>query len=271
MGTSVEPSHVRRLVGGLIRIHRTRAGLTQKDAAERLLVSESLLGAYERAERIPTLDFLRDADQVFDAGGALTACIELMEEEKYPPKFLDWVRLERLARVISAYEALLIPGLLQTEAYARALYGVRVPAYTEQEIEQHVQARLERQAVLTRNPPPRIGFVVEESALERPIGGAEVLKEQLWHLLDCMRTMSHLTLQVMPMRRHTHAGLRGAMQLMGTAEGRNLVYTEGHAGGTLISKPERVNELMDLFGILRAQALTPWESAELIEKKAGQL
>ncbi|MBT2488242.1 helix-turn-helix transcriptional regulator [Streptomyces sp. ISL-96] len=258
-------------MGGLIRIHRTRAGLTQKDAAEKLLVSESLMGAYERAERIPALDFLRDADQVFDAGGALTACIELMEEEKYPPKFLDWVRLERLARVISAYEALLIPGLLQTEAYVRALYEARVPAYTEEEIERHVQGRLERQAVLTRNPPPRIGFVVEESVLERTLGGPEVLKEQLWHVLDCMRTMNHLTFQVMPTRRHTHAGLMGPMQLMATQEGRTLLYVEAQGGGKLIHKPEQASDLFDLFGILRAQALTPWESAELIERKAGQL
>jgi hypothetical protein len=229
------------------------------------------MGAYERAERIPTMDFLRDADQAFDARGALKACVELMDEEKYPPKYVDWVRLQRLARVISAYETMLIPGLLQTKAYAHALYVSRVPAYTEEEIARHVEARLERQAVLTRTPPPRVGFVVEESVLERTTGGAEVLKGQLRHLLECMRTMNHLTLQVMPTRRHTHAGLMGPMQLMGTAEGRNLVYEEGQGGDRLISKPEQATDLFDLFGTLRAQALTPWESAELIERKAAQL
>ncbi|MFE7328288.1 Scr1 family TA system antitoxin-like transcriptional regulator [Streptomyces sp. NPDC057565] len=258
-------------MGDLIRIHRVRAGLTQRDASEKLLVSESLMGAYERAERIPSLDFLGAADQVFEACGALKACVELMDEEKYPPKYVDWVRLQRLARVISAYEMMVIPGLLQTEAYARALYASRVPAYTEEEVARHVAARLERQAVLTRTPPPRIGFVMEESALERILGGPEVLKDQLQHLLECMRTMSHLTFQVMPTRRHMHAGLHGPMQLMSTEKGRNLIFEEGHGGGTLISKPDRVNDLFDLFGILRAQALTPWESAELIEEKAAQL
>ncbi|MBT2525325.1 helix-turn-helix transcriptional regulator [Streptomyces sp. ISL-99] len=258
-------------MGDLIRIHRVRAGLTQKDSAEKLLISESLMGAIERAERIPALDLLRDADQVFGAGGALKACMELVEEEKYPPKFLDWVRLERQARVISAYETMLIPGLLQTEGYARSLYEARVPAYTEEEILRHVEARLERQAVLTRTPPPRVGFVIEESVLERSLGGAEVLKEQLWHLLDCMRTMNHLTMQVMPTRQHTHAGLMGPMQLMCTEEGRSLVYVEAQGGGRLFSKPEQVGDLFDLFGILRAQALNPWKSAELIETKAGQL
>ncbi|MFH8472784.1 Scr1 family TA system antitoxin-like transcriptional regulator [Streptomyces sp. NPDC018000] len=271
VGNSGEPSRVRRLVGDLIRIHRVRAGLTQKDAADKLLISESLMGAVERAERIPTLELLADADGVFVAGGALKACIELIDEEKYPAKFLDWARLERQARVISAYETMLIPGLLQTEAYAYALYRSRKPAYTEDEIVRHVEARLERQAVLLRTPPPYVGFVIEESILDRTLGGAEVLKEQLLHLLECMGRMNHLTVQVMPSDQHTHAGLMGPMQLMCTAEGRNLVYVEAQGGDRLISRPEQVGDMFDLFGILRAQALNPWKSAEIIETKARQL
>ncbi|MEU8698650.1 helix-turn-helix transcriptional regulator [Streptomyces sp. NPDC048680] len=258
-------------MGDLIRIHRVRAGLTQKDASEKLLVSESLLGAYERAERIPSLEFLRDADKVCDAGGALKACAELMDGEKYPPKFLAWAKLERTARVISAYETMLIPGLLQTEEYAYALHRSRVPAYSEAEIIRHVEARLERQAVLSRTSPPRIGYVIEESVLDRTLGGPEVLKGQLRHVLDCIERFDHLTVQVMPSAQHTHAGLTGPMQLMSTAEGRTRVYVEAHGDDTLISKPDRVSDQFDLFGILRAQALNPWMSAEIIEKKVGQL
>ncbi|MFE2978006.1 Scr1 family TA system antitoxin-like transcriptional regulator [Streptomyces sp. NPDC059258] len=81
-------------------------------------------------------------------------------------------------------------------------------AYTEQEIVRHVEARMERSAVLTRKTPARVGYVIEEAILERPLGSETVLKEQLLHLLECMRTMNHLTLQVMPARRHTHAGHR---------------------------------------------------------------
>ncbi|MET7645960.1 helix-turn-helix transcriptional regulator [Streptomyces sp. NPDC005426] len=191
MGTSGETTRGRRLVGELIRIHRVRAGLTQKEAAEQLLISESLTGAVERAERIPSRDLLIDADRVFGAGGALKACCELVDEEKYPPKFLDWAKLERNARVISAYETMLVPGLLQTEAYVHALYRSRVPAYTEDEIARHVGARLERQTVLSRTPPPRIGYVIEESVLDRTLGGPEVLKEQLRHVLDCVERFNH--------------------------------------------------------------------------------
>ncbi|WP_266433560.1 helix-turn-helix transcriptional regulator [Streptomyces sp. NBC_01764] len=262
----------RRLVGELLRIQRGRMGLTQKEAGELLLVSESIFGAYERAERIPPIEFLKDADKGLDAKGALLACIEIIEREKYPPTFLDWVRLERQARVISAYETMLIPGLLQTPAYARALYEARRPAYTEEEIERHVTARLERQSVFRRNPPPYVGYVIEESVLERDLGSEEVLREQLQHILQCsLRMKHHLTVQVMPTKRYTHAGLMGPLKLMSTGEGRNLVYEEARGGDRLIHKPEQVSDLFDLFGILRAEALDPWESAKLIKQKAGEL
>ncbi|MHB9860953.1 helix-turn-helix domain-containing protein [Streptomyces sp. YIM S03343] len=265
------PSVGRRLVGELLRVHRTRLGLTQKEAAELLHVSESCFGAYERAERIPTTEFLKHGDKGLDARGALCACVEMMDVERYPPRIVDWVRAERLAHVIRNYETMLVPGLLQTEGYAHALYGARVPAFTSDEIQQHVEARLERQSVLTRQPPPLLGFVIEESVLERPIGGPDVLRQQLHHLLHCMKELNHLTLQVMPTGRHVHAGLRGPLQLMSTAEGQNLAYTEGHGGSTVVSKAEQVNRLSHLFGVLQAQALTPWESAELIERKAEAL
>jgi transcriptional regulator with XRE-family HTH domain len=271
VGTGKEPSAARKLVGELLKIHRKRAGMTQKDLAEQALVSESLEGAFERAERIPGREFLILADKVLDAGGALKACIEAMEEEKYPPNYLDWVKLEATAVVINAFESMLVPGLLQVPTYMRALFRMRVPAFDEDEIDRRADARLERQAVLIRKPRPVVGYVVEQSALERPIGGDEVRKEQLLHLLEIRRTLPDVTLQVMPTRRHEHAGLMGSMQLVSAAEGRNFVYADKQGGGTLISKPEEVNLLMQQYGILRAQALTPWESTELIEGMASEL
>ncbi|MET8246134.1 helix-turn-helix transcriptional regulator [Streptomyces sp. NPDC005202] len=271
MGAKAEISVGRRVVGDLLRIHRVRLDLTQKEAGDRLHVSESCFGSYERGERIPPMEFLRDADEALDGRGAFLACIEMMEEEKYPPSFLSWVRMERNALVINAYETMLVPGLLQTEAYARALYEARRPAFTEEEVERHVQARLERQSVLRRNSPPYAGYVIEESVLARALGSLGVLKEQLQHLLESIRRMKHLTVQVMPTVRHTHAGLNGPMQLMSTEEGRNLVFVEAQGGSKLIHKPEQVSGLFDLFGMLRAQALTPEESAALIERKVEQL
>ncbi|MET9802622.1 helix-turn-helix transcriptional regulator [Streptomyces sp. NPDC006368] len=271
MGSNGEPSPARRHVGELVKKFRSMADLTQKDLAERLLMSESLVGAYERAERIPTTAFLVDADAALCAQGVLRSCVEMMEEEKYSPKFLNWKRTEADAASISAYECMVVPGLLQTPAYVRALYETRVPVYEPDEIDRHVQARLERQGVLDRRPKAIVSYVVEESVLQRPIGGEAVLKEQLLHVLESVRTRNHLTVQVMPTQRSVHAGLHGPLKLLCTREGRNLGYTEGHGVDTLISKPDEVNRLNDLFGALRAQALTPWESVELIERIAAKL
>ncbi|THA29273.1 XRE family transcriptional regulator [Streptomyces sp. A1277] len=258
-------------MGELIRVHRVAAGYTQKSAAAKLRISESLMGAVERAERIPSTELMVEADELFGANGALKECCDMLDEEKYPPKFLGWAKYQRTARIINGYETMVIPGLLQTEAYAYALHRVRVPAYTEAEIVSRVEARLERQAVLTRTPPPHIGYVIEESVLERCLGGPEVLKEQLRHMLDCIERYNHLTVQVMPTAQHTHAGLMGPMQLMSTAEGRAVVYVEARGGDRFVSQPDQVVVMFDLFGILRAQAHNPWESAEVIEKKMGQL
>ncbi|MER7000078.1 helix-turn-helix transcriptional regulator [Streptomyces sp. NPDC000410] len=260
-------------MGELIKLYRGLAGMTQRTLAERLLMSESLLGAYERAERIPSTSFLvdADADAVLGANGALKSCVEMMEEEQYSPKFLNWKRTEAEAASISAYETMVIPGLLQTPAYARGLYEVRVPMYEPDEIDRHVDGRLERQVVLDRKPRPIVSYVVEEAAFRRPIGGDAALKEQLRHVLEAIRVRNHLTVQVMPNQRIVHAGLMGPFQLLSTPQGRNLGYTAGQGGDTLISRPEEVNRLIDLFGALRAQALTPWESVELIERMAAKL
>ncbi|MFD6433523.1 Scr1 family TA system antitoxin-like transcriptional regulator [Streptomyces venezuelae] len=265
------PSPARRLVGGLLRNFRERSGLSRKDVAGRLLVSESLAGAYERAERIPTSNYLDDADSVLDARGALKSCIPLMEEEKYPPTFVGWVRLEKSAASISAYEAMVFPGLLQTEDYMLALYEERVPQLSEDRIEKDVTGRLERQALLTRTQPPMIGYVIEEAVLKRSIGGREVLRKQLLRVLECVRTMHHLRVQVMPTETREHAGLMGTINLLSTLEGRNFAYEPGQISGRLISKPQEVNQLIDRFGALRAQALTPRASAELIERMAERL
>lgn len=258
-------------MGELIKKFRIQAGMTQKDLADRLLMSESLVGAYERAERIPTTAFLVDADAALNAQGVLASCVEMMEEEKYSPKFLNWKRTEADAASISEYESMLIPGLLQTPVYARAVYETRVPVCEADEIERLVQGRLERQGVLDRRPKAIVSYVVEESVFQRPIGGEPVLKEQLLHVLESVSTRNHVTLQVMPTQRSAHAGLMGPLKLLSTREGRNLGYTEGQGGDTLISKPEEVNQLIDLFGALRAQALTPWESVGLIERMAAKL
>jgi hypothetical protein len=128
-----------------------------------------------------------------------------------------------------------IPGMLQTEAYARAIFSCHCPPLEDDEIENGVTARLERQSVLQRKPTPLVSFVLEEHTLTRPLGGPVALKEQLSHVLE-VGQRRNVEIQVMPHDRETHAGLNGPMILLETAERKRLAYVEGPGGGYFVER-----------------------------------
>ncbi|WP_234440801.1 helix-turn-helix transcriptional regulator [Streptomyces rimosus] len=267
----IEPSAARTHVGGLIKICRQRVGMTQRILAKETHVSESLEGAYERGERIPSAGFLIDADRLTVADGTLESCVELMEQEPSRAQFLEWQLLEAEALSIGGYLAMVIPGLLQTPDYIRALHRSRVPALRRGDIDELAQERLERQAVLLREPAPTVSFVIEEGALHRPLGGEGVLKAALLHAAATARELAHVTLQVMPTVTPTHAGLTGPLDLLFSPDGRDSVFLEGQDRSRLLTKPVEAAHHRERFGALRAEALSPGKSLELIEKVAGEL
>ncbi|MEU5594363.1 DUF5753 domain-containing protein [Streptomyces sp. NPDC020298] len=164
----------------------------------------------------------------------------------------------------------MVPGSLQTEAYARAIYNCHVPALDDEEIDSRVAARLKRQQFFDRKPRPLVSYVLEEGILTRPLGGPEALREQLLHILDIGR-LRHVEIQVMPHNRQAHAGLNGPMILLETAEHRQLAYVEGPSGGYFVSEQPDLGELFARYGILRAQALNPDESSKRINEVAQGL
>ncbi|MEV5594955.1 helix-turn-helix transcriptional regulator [Streptomyces sp. NPDC052496] len=268
---TVEPSSVRVHVGGLIRHCRRRAGVTQKWLAHETHVSESLEGAYERGERIPSAGFLIDADRLTAAEGTLTPCVELMEQEPSRAQFQEWRLLEAEALSLGAYVTMVIPGLLQTPDYIRELHRSRVPALRSEEIDELTQERLERQAVLVRENAPTVSFVIEEAALHRPLGGNAVLKAVLLHAVTTARELAHVTLQVMPTVTQTHAGLSGSLEILFSPDGRDSIFLEGQDRSRLLTRPAEAVQHRDRYGALRGEALSPGKSLELIEKVAGEL
>ncbi|WP_030020038.1 helix-turn-helix domain-containing protein [Streptomyces monomycini] len=268
---TVEPSPVRTHVGGLIRHCRQRAGMTQKQLAHEAHVSESLEGAYERGERIPNAGFLLDADDLTTAGGLLATSVPLLEQESNRAQYLEWRLLEAEALSLSGYVAAVLPGLLQSPDYIRALYCCRVPAFSDEEIERMLRERLGRHSVLNRKRPPVVSFVVEQAALERPLGGNSVLKGALLHVAQVARSMRHLTVQVMPTRVKMHAGLVGSVQLLTSPDGRKSAYFDGDGRSKLLTRPNEAIKHAERYGALRAQALSPEESLVLMERLAGEL
>ncbi|MGX1909565.1 helix-turn-helix domain-containing protein [Streptomyces phaeochromogenes] len=257
--------------GVLLRFHRERAGMTQEGLGGHVGYSKSQVAMVERGERPPKGKLVETADQVLGAQGAL---LVLAEKEfggnGLRPWTEDYLAEERMASALHVYQNHLIPGSLQTEAYARAIYNCHCPALDDEEIDKRVAARLARQHLFERKPMPIISYVLEQSTLTRPLGGPAALKEQLHHILGVGR-LRHVEIQVMPHDRQMHAGLNGPMILLETAERRQLAYVEGPSGGYFVSEQPDLGDLFARYGILRAQALNPDESAKLIAEVADTL
>ncbi len=184
---------------------------------------------------------------------------------RYPAFFRDAARIEEEAVEFHAYAVLAVPGLLQTEEYARTMFTVWRPRRREDEIEQMVAARMARHKIYERKPAPTLSFVIEESVLERPFGGVDVLRGQLEHI-RLVAENPHVEIQVMPTRVVDHAGADGPFTMMTPEGGEPVAYVESQANGRVITKRESVRGFAVRYGILRAQALSPVESVRHIEK-----
>ncbi|WP_030953073.1 helix-turn-helix domain-containing protein [Streptomyces sp. NRRL S-481] len=259
-----------KMVGALLAVFREAAGYTQKSLGERFVVGEQQIASIEQGRRPLKPDLAEQLDKLLETKGALVAALEHMPEVDLVPlwaeEFLD---REREAIAISWYESQVIPGLLQTEAYARAVFRSRVPVYDEDQIEQLVTARIERREILHRKVPPTVSFVVWEAALRDRLGGRKVCVEQLRHLREYAE-LPGLTFQVLPLGRTSHAGLDGPFILLETPEHQRLAYTETHRGSQLIADPNEVAILNQKYAMLRTQALTTEDSRDLLDRLLGE-
>lgn len=264
-----EAAAVLKAVGRQIKAWREATGMRQSEFGAAIGYGEEMVSSVERGRRVPQPEFLDKADEVLDAGGKLSAMKKDVTEARYPKKVRDLAKLEAEAVELGAYANHNMHGLLQTETYARSLFAMRRPAYTEDEIDRQVAARMARQSVFERVPAPLLTFVQEEVTLRRPIGGKMVLRQQLERLLEVGR-LRHVEIQVMPTDREDHAGMGGPLQLLKLQDGKALGHSEGQLHSRLITDPKEVQIVEMRYGMIRAQALTPRESLTLVEKVLGE-
>ncbi|MFJ8664399.1 helix-turn-helix domain-containing protein [Streptomyces sp. NPDC093600] len=257
--------------GRLLRFYRERAAVSQETLGKETGYSKSQVAMIERGQRRPRGKFVEIADAWLGAQGALLEVAEELTASAVAAWFEDYLEEEAEAAGIYSYENHLIPGLLQTPDYARAVFRCASPPWEDDVLEAMVAARMARHAVFHRKPAPLIGFVLEKIALTRPIGGPEVLKSNLLHILD-VASLRNVEIQVMPEDRTSHAGLSGPFILLETAKRRSqLVYVEGLSGRYFLSEQPELGDAFARYGTLRAQALTPEDSARLIEQVAREL
>ncbi|WP_406307376.1 Scr1 family TA system antitoxin-like transcriptional regulator [Streptomyces sp. NBC_00885] len=259
-----------KLVGALVGRFREFAGLTQRELAERVCLHEETIASLEQGRRPLKPDLARALDRILDTKGALETAVDNMPEIDLIPAWAEqYMDIEREAIALSFFANQVLPGLLQTENYAGAVFRNRVPTFSEEQINALVAARLERQEILHRKVPPTACFILSEGILIDRLGGNAVYKETLRHLRACA-DLPGFTFQVMPLGREAHAGLNGPFILLETPDHQHLGYTETQRGSQLISDPDEVSILAQKYAMLRTQALNPEETKGLLDRLLGE-
>lgn len=211
------------------------------------------------------------AEEILDAFGALRgAARHLSRQPGLASWFRQWARFEAEAATLATYECRVIPGLLQTEAYARAVTVSVPPVKDDDQVNQQVMARLERQELFQRRPPITFSFIIEQALIERRTGGTEATRELIDHLLD-RAGQFNVELQIMPILQPDHAGFDGPLQVLEMSENKWYGYAEGQRGGLLITDPKEVSIMLQRCARLRSQALTPEDSKGLLKRLRGTL
>jgi transcriptional regulator with XRE-family HTH domain len=263
-----------RLAADIARILRQHAKLTQEVLGKKIGYTGSAISAMETGAQPPSEEMLLGLEKVLGQGlGIFKEAVKYLQLDKYPRQFQDFAPIEQAALTLCSYELTVVHGLFQTEDYARALLGGGFPPLSEERLNALVKARMDRRALFDREPTALIELVLEEAALRRVVGSPEVMREQLRCLTESTQRRN-VTLQVMPLDRGLrceHAGLHGAMTLVETPEHQHLVYMEPQDESILISDPAKVSMYTQRYAKIRAQALGPDDSLDLIERLAGEL
>ncbi|MER5469382.1 helix-turn-helix transcriptional regulator [Streptomyces sp. NPDC002685] len=247
--------------GSELRRLREAAGLRQGELGDVIFCTGSLIGQIETAHKVPTRDFAERIDAALLTGGAFSRLVGLVLRSQLPTWFQAYAEMEARAAYISTYQCQLVHGLLQTEAYARAVLGVD---HTDR-LDEMVAARTERQRILKREQPPVLYAVLDEAVLYRQIGGREVMREQLGHLLGLLG-QPWTQLQVLPFSAGEHAGMMGSFNLLRFEGDPDIHYNESYDSGHMTANPQVIRERSLGYARLQAEALSPRESAALIAR-----
>ncbi len=263
----------RAVFGAMLRHYRVRAGLTQDQVGALAHVSGKLISAYENGWRVPTKPTTGDIDAVdeLNTHGALAELWRQFEEgmnyQAYPDWFQDWPEKEATAATLRGFEPLIVPGLLQTDLYARAIFGARI-GITEDEVEELVAARLNRQEILARVDPPRLWVILDEWVLRRSVGGRHVMLEQVNRLIEAAQR-PNIVFELIPVDAGAHEGLYGGgFAIADFNDAPSIAYQESAVQGQIVQDAEHVRTLMARWATLGTEALPRKASLIRLEEAA---
>jgi transcriptional regulator with XRE-family HTH domain len=261
----------RQVFGAMLRFYRTRARLSQEQLGALIHFSGDLVGKIENGQRSPTQEFTTACDAVAELAtdGALGELRERLDsyfKQGVFPGWFHWPEHESRATTLRWYEPLLVPGLLQTHGYAQALFRTRV-GVTDEQIEEMVAARMDRQAVLSRDRPPTLWVVLDEGVIRRQVGGPSVMAEQLSHLIDMMRR-PNIVVQVIPVSIGAHEGLRGPFTIADFEDAPSIAWQDAAVFGQYVNDANGIGALMAVWDSLKSEALPRSASLALMEEAA---
>ncbi|MEU1038447.1 helix-turn-helix transcriptional regulator [Streptomyces sp. NPDC005551] len=270
-GSEPESSDSLRTFGAVVQALREHAGLSREEFADLVRFSKHTVASVELGRRMPDPALVDRAEAVLGNTGALRkAAGHLARQPGLAAWFRQWARLEAAAIALCTYECRMIPGLLQPEAYARALADDQLPPLDNAQVEERWAARAERQRLLRERPNTAFSFIVEENLFLRHTGGVDVTRVLLDHVLE-VAGLRNVEIQVMPLVQESHAGLQGPIRLLETPENRWFAYNEGQESGQLMCDPKVVSVLQHRYARMRSQALTFQDSMSLLQRMRGAL
>ncbi|WP_175411861.1 helix-turn-helix transcriptional regulator [Streptomyces sp. TRM64462] len=260
----------RKRYGEELRRRRELAGLTQQALAELAVLSRSLIAHFESGRRRPTLPDAKRLDQALGTDGIFVRFLPTLDGKAVAEHFEEALRLEVLATEIRTYAPNLVPGLLQTRAYASEVLSSGYPPKSDEERDRLLATRLERARILDNFDLPRVWYLLDEAVLRRPIGGPAVMAEQLHHVLDLAERRRRIRVHVLPYSAGAHALLEGFVSLMWFEDLPPVAYVEGLQTGRVLELPSLVQECQALYDHALGDALSHRESLALIKSVAKE-
>lgn len=274
------PTIRRRRLGAELRRRREAARVTIEAVAERLECSASKISRIETGHTSATPRDVRDMLEIYGVVGAeADELVQISREARqkgwwHPYSTVltgAYVGLEAAASSVRAYEQQVVPGLLQTEEYAKAMIRAARPDITAGEVERRVRVRLGRQPLLTQDDPIDLWVVLDEAVVSRPVGGDGVMRAQVERLV-AVADLPNVTVQVLPFEAGAHAGMDGTFAILSFPEpgDPDVVFAENATGGLFLEKSEELRKYTFIFDHIRAAALRPEDSGALLAKLAEE-
>ncbi|MFD7612866.1 helix-turn-helix domain-containing protein [Streptomyces sp. NPDC059828] len=254
--------------GEWLKAQREAAGLTQQELAVAAIMTRSHIAHIEAGRRIPSKEDAKRLDRALGTGDVLSSFLP-QEDDTIADHFETARQLEQQATMLREFALTFVPGILQTERYARAVLGTTFPPRSDEERDRHVVTRLERSKILSDPVTPVVWALLDEMVLRRPVGGRAVMAEQIMHIIQLVESR-RVRVHVLPLSLGVHPLMQSMLTLMWFEDQPPAAYSEGVSIGKVHDSPTVVQRLQGVYDLALGDALPSQESLALMRATAKE-